>query len=382
MADAPRFLLLGNPENRRVTLFQEALAQAGLPAAQVVSWLELLDDPDALLLVADEPLLFRVDSPGENEAVERAFLKRGYEAARELGCSTIAPARLDALPSSRGRIVCPRQAHLGFESALDDLARALAQRPRWLVLNPVEEIRELFDKRVTSPRYAALGVPVPETLTGITTSQELRAAMDERGWESAFVKLSSGSSASCLAVFHRRPTATDSLHTTIEMARDGWFNTLKVRHVQSAQGVEVILRFLLREGSQIERAMPKARLADAFFDCRVLCVGGEPAFTVVRQNSHPITNLHLGGWRGEVAALEAASPPDVLAAGYDSCRRIAGAYRALHVGVDLMFEASWAGHRVIEANAFGDLLPNLLRDGLSVYGWEIRAALARARASR
>jgi hypothetical protein len=33
---------------------------------------------------------------------------------------------------------------------------------------------------------------------------------------------------------------------------------------------------------------------------------------------------------------------------------------------------------VLEANAFGDLPPKLVREGLSVYEWEIRAAIGRA----
>jgi hypothetical protein len=40
-----------------------------------------------------------------------------------------------------------------------------------------------------------------------------------------------------------------------------------------------------------------------------------------------------------------------------------------------MYEAHFQGHRVLEANAFGDLLPGLRREGLSVYEWEIREAL-------
>ena len=47
-------------------------------------------------------------------------------------------------------------------------------------------------------------------------------------------------------------------------------------------------------------------------------------------------------------------------------------------GVDLLYETGFRGPRVVEANAFGDLLPNLTREGLSPYGWEIRAALAAA----
>jgi hypothetical protein len=45
-----------------------------------------------------------------------------------------------------------------------------------------------------------------------------------------------------------------------------------------------------------------------------------------------------------------------------------------------MFEPDFVGHRVLEANAFGDLLPNLSLDGGSVWQWEIREALRQAHA--
>ena len=58
-----------------------------------------------------------------------------------------------------------------------------------------------------------------------------------------------------------------------------------------------------------------------------------------------------------------------------SCRKVAALYRALHVGIDLMFEAGFTGHRVIEANAFGDLLPNVLDRGRDTYGAEVAVAI-------
>ena len=33
------------------------------------------------------------------------------------------------------------------------------------------------------------------------------------------------------------------------------------------------------------------------------------------------------------------------------------------------------GAKILKGNAFGDLLPNLERDGLDVYGWQIRRLL-------
>ena len=76
-------------------------------------------------------------------------------------------------------------------------------------------------------------------------------------------------------------------------------------------------------------------------------------------------------------ALKAAMPAGAWEAAMQSCRKVAALYRSLHVGLDVMFEPGLARHRVIEANAFGDLLPNRSLDGHSVYGWEIREALKR-----
>ena len=37
------FAVIGNPENRRVTMFQAALAAQGLPEARVLAWRELAE---------------------------------------------------------------------------------------------------------------------------------------------------------------------------------------------------------------------------------------------------------------------------------------------------------------------------------------------------
>lgn len=361
-----RFLLLANPENRRVSLFQAALASRGQPEAEVVSWADFIDDPRVLSRIADEPRLFRIDSSGENDGVERRFLNSGFEQARELGCTNISPDELAQMAPSVGRILCPRQAHLGFERALTAVEEVLASKPRWRQLNPIADIRECFDKRVTSRRFGELGIPIPQAITGVQSLGELYA----REWRSVFVKLSCGSSASCLGVLDRR-----SFHTTIEQASDGWFNNLRMRHVRESERIEELVGFLFREGAHVEHTVPKARLDDAYFDCRVLCIAGEPKFIVVRQNTYQVTNLHLGGWRGDLARLrEQVAEPDWEAA-MRSCRRVAKCYGALHVGIDLMFEPDFVGHRVIEVNAFGDLLPNLVVDGLNVYETEIEEAV-------
>ncbi|NTX14100.1 STM4014 family protein [Myxococcus sp. CA056] len=380
MTAVPDFILIGNAENRRVTLFQDALARQGLPPARVVPWRELVKHPALLARLPDTDAFVRIDAAGESWEVEKALLKRGHEDALEHGCQVLAPEDVDALVEDHGRILAPRQGHLGFLRVLSELEAVFRERPRWRVLQSPASIADLFDKRITSRRYAALGVPVPEPLDGVTDVASLRERMDDEDWREVFVKVSCGSSASCLAIF-RRHRERESLVTTIEQAPTGWYNSLKVRRITEPERVEDVLGFLLREGSQVERSIPKARLGGDTFDCRVLTVGGEPAFTVVRQSRGPITNLHLGGWRGEPEELEAAVPRNEWKAAMESCRVVARAHDCLHVGIDLMFEEHFTGHRVVEANAFGDLLPGLQREGFSVYEWEIREALALARAN-
>lgn len=372
------YIVIGNPENRRVTMFQQALAAQGCPPATVVPYIELLSDPGRLDELPDEPALVRIDSAGESFEVERGMLRLGHQDALSAGVNTIEPEAVDRLTEDRGRILCPRQVHLGFLRLLEQLDLIFADKRNWRLLNRPATIAELFDKRLTSRRYAAAGLPVPPTLEGITSAKQLRAEMHERGWASAFVKLSCSSSASCLGVYHHRVREeAEFVMTTVEMAEEGWYNSLRVRRVNDRRRIDELLGFLLREGSQIERQVSKARLGGAYFDCRVLCVAGEPVFTVVRQNRHPITNLHLGGWRGDLAALEARLPSEQHEAAMESCQAVARMHDSFQLGVDLLYEAGFSGHRIIEANAFGDLLPNLTREGLSVYEWEIRAARSR-----
>jgi len=364
-----QFIVLGVPGHRRLTMFQAALAAQKLPAAHVIGWRELAEPgaPARLLGELPDDIVLRIDSMGEDDVVERALLARGEAAAATEGASVIAAGALAKQPYELGRIIAPRQLHLGFLAVLAEIEAAI--KPSWRVVQPVQAIRDLFDKRVTSRQWTARGIPVPEFLPDVRDPAELRARMREAGWKTVYVKLASGSSASCLAVF----TSGSSEHaiTTVEDTGRARFNTRKLQRITSRVALDRLLGFLLREGAQVERAIPKAQIDRKFFDLRVLTIDGEPAFVVMRTSPHPITNLHLGGQRGDVAALRERVAPAAWEAAMASCVAVQRGSGAFHVGVDLMFEPDLTAHRVIEGNAFGDLLPNLERDGLDVYGWQI-----------
>jgi hypothetical protein len=257
---APRFLLLGNPENRRVTGFAAALRERGEPEPIVLSHRELLSEPERLLQIPDLPLLVRMDATGEDEAAERLLLERGYDDARESGCTTIDPDELRARGGVRfGEILAPRQHQLGFRRYLDQLATIFAKRPSWRILQSPRSVAELFDKRVTSRRYAGLGIPVPEFLDGISTPEQLREQLAKRRWPAVFVKLACGSSASCVALY-QQAGPRERILTTVHSRTDGRFNSLRLQQLTERAAIDDLLAFLLEEGSQVERAIAKARL--------------------------------------------------------------------------------------------------------------------------
>lgn len=361
-----RFILIANPKNRRVTLFTEALREAGLDAPEVVSWLEVLRTPEKLEELSSAPALLRIDSFGEDFEVERELLARGgFENAA-------------TYEERRGEVIAPAVAHRGFQRVMTEALRPLlAKRPKWIQLNPLPEIDEFFDKRLTSRRFRDAGIPIPEFLDEVPTrAAPLLAAARAMGWKQIFVKPAMGSSASgvLLVSVSAREGGPVEIRTSLEWDAPRWFNNLKLSHYRTAEDTTRALDFILAQGAQVERAIPKGKLDDAFFDCRVLCIAGEPRFIVVRQNKHAITNLHLGGWRGDVDALKAALVPGAWDSMLATCRQVASLYRSLHIGLDVMFEADLERHRVIEANAFGDLFPNATVDGKSVYRWEIDEA--------
>jgi D-alanine-D-alanine ligase-like ATP-grasp enzyme len=91
-----------------------------------------------------------------------------------------------------------------------------------------------------------------------------------------------------------------------------------------------------------------------------------------------MTNLHLGSQRGDWAALAAALGPPTVARLEDLCRRAAAAFpQSLYAGLDVLIEPHGARLAILEANAFGDLLPGISHAGMDTYSAELDAALQR-----
>lgn len=358
----PRFAVVGNPENRRVTLFADAVRAAGLPAPRVVAWAEVLRAGGAEFGPEE---IVRIDSPGENADVDR--LLRG----------TADPTRVEG--SARW--------YAGFTAALAGLRGGIR-------LDDPDDLPVLFDKRRCHAVLDAAGVPVPASPTSgpaaalVRGWDDVRALMREHRMPRLFVKPAHGSSASGVLAVETGGPGRIRATTSVELTSDGrLFNSLRVRRYHDERDIAAVVDALAPDGLHLERWLPKASQQGRAADLRVVVVAGRATHAVVRTSRSPLTNLHLGGSRGDLEAARRA----VAAAGacwsdlLGVCERAAACFpRTLCVGVDLLPAVDWRRAAVGEVNAFGDLLPRLTglpgsgAEGLDTYATQVAAALGGA----
>ncbi|MFC8549844.1 STM4014 family protein [Streptomyces sp. NPDC057273] len=366
----PRLVVVGNPANRRVAFFRDAVRAAGLPEARVEPWLDVLRG--GARFHPGETV--RLDSPGEDPDVDR--LLRG----------TDDPTRVEGT----GRW------YEAFTAATARLARSVGETGAVLVDDPAEP-PVLFDKRLAHARLLRAGVPVPDSPTSGTAAPPVRGWADVRslmaaaGLRRAFVKLAHGSSASGVLAVETNGAGRVQATTSVERGPEGHlFNSLRVRRYTTEREVAAIVDALAPDGLHIERWLPKAAQGGRVADLRVVVIDGRATHAVVRTSRSPMTNLHLGGTRGDLGAVRAAVSaaggrwPDALGV----CEAAADAFPGMRcVGVDLLPAVGWRRFAVGEVNAFGDLLPGLAglpgsgAEGLDTYAAQV-AALLRGRPAR
>jgi hypothetical protein len=381
-------VVLAVAENRRCAFVLEAAARLGWPAPRVVHWRDFLADPaaldralDAVLAQAEpsRPLWLRVDSPGEDWDVERALIAWGadVEDPDAPRAERISAAAASSLAFERGRVRLGRQWYLGFVRALARVRESVSQRTLVRLTSDTDEIAALFDKRATHARLSARAVPTTPLLASPDTADALRALTRERDERRVFVKLWHGSSASGVVAL-RWDEASIAATTSAELAyvEGEWrlFNSLRVRRYTDEADVRVLLDALFREGAIVERWMPKATFDGDNYDLRVVTIDGRARHAVVRVGRSPMTNLHLGNRRGDLDRVRARLGDDRWQSVRARCESVAEAFAQCNVlGVDVMLSPNLQDIRVIEANAFGDLLPNILDDGDDTYTAALRS---------
>jgi hypothetical protein len=376
----PRYVMLANPGTKRCETYRAELVAywQGRGVAvdlEVLPWAEVvprdgdLDDLPAF----DTPAIVRLESPGKDDSVTRLLLEAG---ARDDPAEP--PRDWRALDLPKGLLVRPGLLYRGFRRVLFGLRKSFDARPHLKPTACPLAVAMMFDKTVTAWKLRSAHVPVPEMLEVLDRSASVAALLNDFAhvyhWPTAYVKLNTGSSATGIVVLHLPPgDQAEYGVTTLAELGGAFYNSRLVRRVTGRE-LDAAIRFILDEGAIVQRGIPMAQIDGQNFDVRVVCVYGKPAAIIFRLNSHPMTNLHLGGRRGDFDRCRAAIPTREWLDALDHCADAAACFDSAVAGVDLLFERGFGRHYILEVNAFGDFFPGWVDTrGQSVHALEIAA---------
>jgi glutathione synthase/RimK-type ligase-like ATP-grasp enzyme len=249
-------------------------------------------------------------------------------------------------------------------------------------MNHPQDIAVMFDKLLCHERFSAAKLPTPASLGPIEDFDDLRAKMAKANLRRVFIKLFCGSSASGVIAYRQSPR--EEAVTSAELVRSGaeirLYNSLRIRSYNKPRDLADVINFILKEGAIVQEWLPKARFQGSPYDLRVVVIAQEARHFVVRLGKSPMTNLHLGNARGDAALYRASLAPGEWEKISALCQDAAALFpKSLYAGVDLLVGPGGKPKAILEINAFGDLLPNVLSNGVDTYTAELQAFLQIAR---
>ncbi len=352
-------MLIGQPQQRRAQLLQAALRASGLAPAMTIDWIDLLGSANAVAerISAIRACKVKLDSPGECAELQDAFIHRGW---RQLGEHGTPP-----LPLAHGELAHQHLWYAGFADLLRKLDDA-APNVRWL--NAPGDILRLCDKLACQEALIAADIDTPALLGSIDGYAHLRDRMRAADVDRVFVKARYGSSAAGVVAYRCRKDGREIAYSSADLVRDDdnirLFNSLQLRRYTHHADIAALLDAIAVQGAYAEQWLAKPRTVErAHFDLRVVSFAGMPRQRIARISSQPMTNLHLGNHRGDADRL---LDDDTMRRLEDSVRRAAAVFpNSATIGFDLIPHAKRIV--VLEANAFGDLLPGLHHRGMSTY---------------
>lgn len=351
------WVVLGVAASKRARGLQAARAGLGLVPARLVEWRDWLARPQDLAASLDRPCCFKIEPPGDDPLAHAALLR--------LGCRAL--GRAECAAPEHGELLATDAWFAGFSQAMHRLQALLAGLPQVRVLNPPRDILAMTDKLQCQQHLQAQGVPTPPLLGAVGSYEEFTALLDRHAAGRAFLKARYGSSAAGVVAYRRNGRGQEQATTSAQLVAGPkgprLFNVKRLRSYHRQAEIRQVMDLVAGQGAYAELWIPKPRSGAGHFDLRVLTVGGRAAHRVARIGQRTLTNLHLDSVRADPAHLLASQDQQVMAA---TAEQAARAFASSHViGFDLVVRRGAA--RVLEANAFGDLLPGLLWQGRDAY---------------
>lgn len=373
-----RFVVLGNPENRRVSGFAEACRSLGWTELVIVSWTEVLQDVRSFNETLRGASGLRIESPGENFQVERALIALGSdEAGEEKNWPSISSNDAEMLQEDHGRLRYQRQWYRGWGHILREIG-SIAARCDVPMMNAPADIAVAFDKLATQVRLKDAGVPVARNLGICEDFRDLQYRMSEARIFRVFLKPCHGSSASGVVAVETdgkgRWRATSSADLTEEGGEMRIHNSLRLQTLTDPDRIGKLIDEVCKERAMAEQWIPKASVGGRNYDLRIVVIRGVAAHVVVRTSRSPITNLHLGNERGDPAMVRLQLGEDKWKRAMRTAESAAACFPGCHyLGIDLMIDSALRNFVVAEVNAFGDLLPRVVWNGMNTWEAELQA---------
>lgn len=367
-----QYLLLGAPINRRVRFFQEALHATGQPEAIVVPWEEWLAGTSLTPYQTSCDLL-RIESPERSLAFYRACLAEGASLMGDETGETISPTEARQLAPDGSGIRYHRQCYLGYCQLLQRIHTEWTPSP---VSPHPHDIAVMSDKAQCHALFEDAQLPIPQALF-VDSLEELHETMLKSGRHKVFIKLRHGSSAAgvCAYAFDGNQRR---LLTSLVKTKERVVSSLRMREYTHPYDIKQVLGWVFAEGAHTEEWLPKDHIDGREFDLRIVVINQRACHIVPRVSveGRPMTNLHFGNERGELQSVQALYTDAVWQRALDIAERAASLFpRTSSVGIDVMLTPTH-GPVLIEANAFGDLLPGITWQGLSTYEAHIHAQLS------
>lgn len=365
----PRYVIVADPDSLRCRFFirelEEYWAASGrVPEIHVLDWRQLCEPEfgvwDPATIIPDQRSLLRIESPARDLDVVKSLLQCGQISRGE---------KVREWPELIDGWIAPQQLLFsGLTTGLERLADATSSSTS--VVNPYlnEDVLSLFDKNRTSSILRNHGLPTPDSFAVDGSFSELVQQLSKNCWESAFVKLSNGSCASGIMALASSGLAGI---TTVQEIEGQFYNSYRVRTVEGDE-LRSIASFILMQGATIQRAIAKMTVGGRNFDVRVVVMGRRVIATVFRVSGHPMTNLHLGGRRGDPGQCRARIPQRHWLDAMDVCVEAASLFRVPCVGVDIAFDRRTNKPAILEVNAFGDFFPRWVnKSGHTIHRMQI-----------
>lgn len=352
----PPLVVIGTPADRRITLLQAVLTRRGCPPATVISYQQVLAGNVAWQKVVPPGAVIRIESPGKSTTTQSLLIQAGGGSAE---------------PLLEGEWRDTTAWYRGFCLALDRISAGVAELEgvRWM--NPPADIALMFDKVACHAHLQGHGIPVAPALSHMTSFYDLIPAMRQRNINQVFIKSRYGSSAAGMMALRVRNESLLAV-TTLESAHyEGkvrFFNTRKLHRYTDPMSIQKLVDILCAEGVHIERWIPKAGWQGKTFDLRMVVIGGRVRHQVMRLSNSPMTNLHLLNERSDTAALAAHIGITTWERVVQTCEQVMATFpNTLYAGIDVALTAHTYKPVVLEVNAFGDLLPDVLDAGEDTY---------------